>query len=85
LIADHITAEAPIQTVGRGRKVDEWKLRGPGRDNHWLDCIVGAAVAASMNGSALAGVTDEQPKQKRRKITIAEWRAKRGRVTAVVR
>ena len=44
-----------MKTEGRGRTVDEWKLRVAGLDNHWLDCLVGAAVAASMQGAVLFG------------------------------
>jgi hypothetical protein len=55
LIADHLAAEYRVRTEGRGRAVDEWKLR-PGRDNHWLDCVVGCAVGASIQGiKPLAG------------------------------
>lgn len=43
LFADHLTAEFRVRTEGRGRTVDEWKIRAPGRDNHWLDCMVGCA------------------------------------------
>ena len=53
MIADHLTAEHRVRTTGRGRTVDEWKLL-PGRDNHWLDGIVGAAVAASIRGMPIA-------------------------------
>ena len=42
-----------MKTQGRGRELDEWKLRTPGTDNHWLDCLVGCAVAASMQGAVL--------------------------------
>lgn len=55
MIADHITAEYRTRTAGRGREVDEWSMR-PGRpDNHLLDCLVGAHVAASMRGVELPG------------------------------
>jgi len=60
LIADHLTSEYRVRTEGRGRTVDEWKLGADGRDNHWLDCIVGAAVAASMLGANLFGA-EAQP------------------------
>ena len=50
-IAEHFTSEYPVETSARGRTVNEWKLR-PGRDNHWWDCLVGNAVAASMLGSS---------------------------------
>jgi hypothetical protein len=49
-LSEHLTAEYRVRTQGHGRTVDEWKLK-PGRpDNHWLDCLVGCAVAASMLG-----------------------------------
>jgi len=53
LLAEHLTAEYRIRTQGRGRELDEWKIRTPGTDNHWLDCLVGCAVAASMQGAIL--------------------------------
>ncbi len=55
LLADHLTSEYRVKTEGRGRTVDEWKLRVAGLDNHWLDCLVGSAVAASMQGAVLFG------------------------------
>ena len=65
LIAEHLTAEYRVKTEGRGRTVDEWKLRVAGIDNHWLDCLVGSAVAASMQGAVLFG-TDLKPATKPR-------------------
>jgi hypothetical protein len=53
LLADHLTAEYRIRTEGRGRTVDERKLRPERPDNHWLDCLVGAAVAASVEGISM--------------------------------
>jgi len=53
LFAEHLTAEYKVAVEARGRKVDEWKLRPQRGDNHWLDCLVGCAVCASMQGSAL--------------------------------
>lgn len=55
LLAEHLTAEYKVKTEGRGRTVDEWKLRPASPDNHWLDCIVGCAVAASVLGVDLGG------------------------------
>lgn len=60
LIAEHLTSEYRVKTEGRGRTVDEWKLRLDGIDNHWLDGLVGTAVAASMQGCVLFG-TDHKP------------------------
>ena len=59
-----------MKTEGRGRTVDEWKLRAAGLDNHWLGCLVGAAVAESIQGAALFG-TDTKPAPKRR-IRLSE-------------
>jgi hypothetical protein len=56
LLADHLTAEYRVKTVARDRTVDEWKLRATRPDNHWLDCLVGCAVAASIQGASLPGV-----------------------------
>ncbi|MCL4199561.1 MAG: phage terminase large subunit family protein [Phycisphaerales bacterium] len=65
LLAEHLTSEYRVKTQGRGRTVDEWKLRVDGLDNHWLDCLVGCAVAASMQGAVLYG-TDTLPAPRRR-------------------
>jgi len=63
LLSEHLTSEYRVKTEGRGRTVDEWKLRVDGIDNHWLDCLVGAAVAASMQGVTLFGTeTKAAPK-----------------------
>ena len=55
LFTEQITAEYFVKTEGRGRTVDEWKARPEQPDNHWLDCLVGSAVAASMQGALLFG------------------------------
>jgi len=63
LLADHLTAEYRVKSLAQGRTVDEWKLRATRPDNHWLDCLVGCAVAASIQGAVLAGV--EMPSVRR--------------------
>jgi len=67
LFAEHLCSEYRVKTEGRGRTVDEWRPRPSGGDNHWFDGVVGAAVAASMEGSALAehAPTIRKPRQKR--------------------
>jgi len=55
LLAEHLTAEYRIKTMARDRIVDEWKLKAIRPDNHWLDCLVGCGVAASMEGVKLFG------------------------------
>jgi len=66
LLADHLTAEYRVKTVARDRTVDEWKLRATRPDNHWLDCLVGCAVAASIQGASLPGVSDGASRPRKR-------------------
>jgi len=49
LFAQHLSSEYSVATAGRGRRVDIWELQ-PGRENHWLDCVVGCMVGASICG-----------------------------------
>lgn len=76
LLADHLTAEYRVNTVGRGRTVEEWKVRPERPENHWLDCLVMATVAASLAGlqwSAATGVGEPPPQpRKRRRVNIEE-------------
>ncbi|HRT24654.1 MAG TPA: phage terminase large subunit family protein, partial [Anaerohalosphaeraceae bacterium] len=60
LLAEHLTAEYRIQTMARDRVADEWKLKAIRPDNHWLDCLVGCGVAASMEGAKLFGTEINQ-------------------------
>jgi hypothetical protein len=67
LFAEHCTAEYRIRTSGRGRELDEWKLRPAGFDNHWFDGLVGCAVGASMCGVSLSEsrpAADAQPRSR---------------------
>ena len=41
------------------------------RDNHWLDCLVGCAVAASVQGGVLYG-TDSETRPARQRIKLSE-------------
>ncbi|GMU38246.1 MAG: phage terminase large subunit family protein [Phycisphaerae bacterium] len=75
LLAEHLTSEYRVKTEGRGRTVDEWKLRLDGADNHWLDCLVGCAVGASMEGAVLFG-TDARV-ARRVKIKLSELQGAR--------
>lgn len=75
LFVDHLISEYRVATEGRGRTVDEWKIRPERSDNHWFDCLVGCAVAASMQGSTR--FEHGRKKQQRRKKTrqIGELRS----------
>jgi len=74
LIAEHLTSEYRVRTQGRGRTVDEWKLRVEGLDNHWLDGLVGSAVAASMQGAVLFGIDQRVAVRPRLKLSALKER-----------
>jgi len=76
LFAEHITAEYRVKTEGRGRKVDEWKLRPEATENHWFDGLVGCAVAASIQGVILPG-TDVRAEPKRQRIKLSDLQRSR--------
>jgi len=78
LFAEHLTAEYRVKTEGRGRTVDEWKQRPERGDNHWFDCLVGCAVAASIQGVVLPG-TDGQAAGKCGRVSFAELQRRRRR------
>ena len=79
LFAEHLTAEYRVKTEGRGRKVEEWKMRPEAKDNHWFDGIVGNAVAASMCGCVLEGTDQQVQKKPRVKVKLSELRKARER------
>lgn len=79
LLADHWSSETPerVKAERTGRTVDEWRAP-PHAENHWWDCIVGSAVAASIQGVSLDGVhasTRARPKVAR--MSIEEVKKKR--------
>lgn len=66
LFAEHLTSEYRIRTEGRGRTVDEWKIRPEQADNHWFDGVVGCAIAASIQGCVLFGTDQHRGKPDQR-------------------
>ena len=72
LYAEHLTAEYCIPTEARGRIVNEWKIKPNRPDNHWFDCTVGCAVAASMSGIALESQQPARRHGKRRRVSFTE-------------
>jgi hypothetical protein len=82
MLLDHLTSEQPITVEARGRSADQWKLL-PGRDNHLLDCLVMASVAASVSGINAAGAETTTRQRKRveiptvngrKRIEVKRWR-----------
>lgn len=53
LLSKHLSAESPKQIECGGKRYDEWTLRDRAADNHYLDCMTGACVAASIEGAAV--------------------------------
>ncbi|MBA3776993.1 MAG: phage terminase large subunit family protein [Betaproteobacteria bacterium] len=84
LFADHIAAEYRVKTFGRGREVEEWRLRPERPDNHWLDCLSGAALAASAAGLLWSadGNLAAPPKVERPKATRGDYEKKRAEFEA---
>jgi energy-coupling factor transporter ATP-binding protein EcfA2 len=83
LLAEHLTAEYRVKTIGRGRTVDEWKIRPDRSDNHWLDCLAGCAVAGSMLGATLPefGIATTR-KRKSVQVKLSDMRKLGDSVTA---
>jgi hypothetical protein len=77
LLADHLTAEYRVKTQGRGRTVDEWKLRPERSDNHWLDGLVGCAVGASLQGAVLENVGDVPRQTVRERVSFSKLQQQR--------
>jgi hypothetical protein len=77
LFAEHITSEYRVKTEGRGRTVDEWKMRPERGDNHWLDCLVGCAAAASIQGVVLEGTGGTSAPAKRERVSFADLQRRR--------
>jgi hypothetical protein len=76
LLAEHLTSEYRVRTTGRGRTVDEWKQRPERTDNHWFDCLVGCAVAASIQGAVLFGTEANAP-HSRERVSFAQLQQRR--------
>jgi len=71
MFAEKVASEYFVRTEGCSRTVDEWKARPEQPDNHWLDCLVGTAVAASMQGALLFG-TDRPSAPKRERVSFKD-------------
>ncbi|MDR1384394.1 MAG: phage terminase large subunit family protein [Planctomycetaceae bacterium] len=76
LLAEHITAEYRVRTMAYSQTVDEWKNRVSRPDNHWLDCLVGCAVGASIQGAELT-TFQSKPIIARPRIRLSELQRRR--------
>jgi len=76
LFAEHVAhSETWVETSALGRIVHEWSARPTRPDNHWLDCLVGCAVAASMLGVRVPG-QDAKTVRRRKRYTQEDLRRK---------
>ena len=71
LLLEHLTAEKRTAVEANGRRVDEWSAL-PDRDNHWFDCLVGSAVAASIQGAKLDAVPISGAPEQRQVVSFAD-------------
>lgn len=76
MFADHLRAEFPTQTEGRGRKLDEWEILPHRPENEFLDCSVGCLVALSICGCATTGMGQVK---KKKPMSLAAMAAAAGR------
>ena len=81
MLAEHLSSEVPVRVESKMRVVDEWRLI-PGRDNHLLDCCVGATVAASFLGISAVGAESRPGRSDRKVISAEEMAAKRAELMA---
>jgi len=70
---EQIIAETAMTVEGGGRRIETWKCP-PGKDNHFLDCVVGCSVLSHVLGgkmqftaATLASVGGNKSKKQRRK------------------
>ncbi len=79
LLSLHLSSEYPTLMEAKGNAVNIWTRR-PDRDNHLWDTLIGASVAASLEGlSPLASLGGKPVEPKRKRMSFAEaYRAKWG-------
>ena len=73
MLSSHICSEYFTPTVGQGRRVDVWQLRANRPDNHLFDCLVGTAVAASVDGITLEEIGSIGKKKKRKTVKLPAY------------
>ena len=79
MLAEQLTAEYYIKPDGRGRTVDEWKSRADQPDIHSLDCLVGAAKGASMQGCVVFGTDGGRHVKRNDRVSFKDLQKRRRR------
>lgn len=73
LFAEHVAgSETYVTTFGHGRQVQEWRWRPERPDNHWFDCLVGCAAAASILGVQVPGTQSQERRRQRKRYVQAD-------------
>ncbi|HUW31343.1 MAG TPA: terminase gpA endonuclease subunit [Planctomycetota bacterium] len=73
LLAEHVArSEKCVEVIGPGGVVREWTPWPTRPDNHWFDCLVGCAAAASMVGIKTIGQDAALPDRQRKRYTQAD-------------
>lgn len=84
MLAMQLTSEYPTRMEARGNVVNVWTRR-PDRDNHWFDCLVGCAVAASVEGVHPLAIIGGGPITTRRtRVSFAEQQQRKRRMNRAV-
>ena len=73
-LLEHLSSERSVEVEANGVRVAEWEITANGRDNHWLDCIVGSAVGASMIGIKPTAQVDVV---RRKRVSVKELQKRR--------
>lgn len=82
MIALHLLSEYrdEVTSAITGRSVEAWKARPDKKENHYWDCLIGCAVAASVAGlkfsSAMAAGETPQPEAKKKRLKLSDLYAK---------
>ncbi|MBA4065467.1 MAG: hypothetical protein C0501_17485 [Isosphaera sp.] len=73
LLAHHLAAEAAEPVTVRGITFDKWQVRPHRPDNHLLDCVAGALVAAGVQGAEWSASGDPAPPPvPRKKVKLSD-------------
>lgn len=77
MFSEHCCAEYSQRMQLEGYpSVEEWRIRPERNDNHFWDCLVGAAAAASMLGAKVASA-NATPDKPRKRVSYAEMQRRK--------
>ena len=78
LLSEHLSSEFSEPVQMRGVTFDKWKVLPDRGENHWFDCLTGAAVAASVQGLQwTANVLSVGEEKKSKPISLKELQQQR--------